>query len=131
MLNVFAKRLKMLRLSRRLTMKQAGDAIGSSPQTISNLENIQKSPSLNMVLALADFFDVSVDYLVGRTNDPARPRCNKTAEASASALSEQENFFDAFIGLRKENIDKAMSYVAFLRETQRREDEKNVGRCGE
>ena len=30
-----------------------------------------------MILALADFFDVSVDYLVGRTNDPAFPPSRK------------------------------------------------------
>ena len=94
MLNVFAKRLKTLRLSRRLTLKKVGDAVGSGPQTIGNLEHDRKSPSLNMVLALADFFDVSVDYLVGRTNDPAFSRGEKTTEVFDPASSDREKFFD-------------------------------------
>ena len=76
-----------------------------------------------MILALADFFDVSVDYLVGRTNDPAFSRGEKTTEAPGSASSDREKFFDEFNGLRKENLDKAISYVALLREIQRREEE--------
>ena len=126
MLNVFAKRLKTLRLSRRLTLQKVGDAVGSTLNTIGNLENDRKSPSLNMVLALADFFDVSVDYLVGRTNDPAFPHCEKTTEVFGSASSDREKFFDEFNELRKENIDKAISYVALLREIQRREEEVSV-----
>ena len=77
---------------------------------------------LNMVLALADFFDVSVDYLVGRTNNPAFSHDEKTTDAFDSASSDREKFFDEFNGLRKENIDKAISYVALLREIQRREE---------
>ena len=69
-----------------------------------------------MILALADFFDVSLDYLVGRTDDPEFPHREKTT-------SDREKFFDEFNGLRKENLDKAISYVALLREIQRREEE--------
>ena len=123
MLNVFAKRLKTLRLSRRLTLQKIGDAVGSTPQTIGNLEHDRKSPSLNMVLALADFFDVSVDYLAGRTNAPAFPHCDKTTEVFDSASSDRGKFFDEFNGLRKENLEKTISYVALPREIQRREEE--------
>ena len=123
MLNVFAERLKTLRLSRRLTLRKIGDAVGSSPQTLGNFENANKSPSLKMVMALADFFGVSVDYLLGRTNNPSLADREKTTEASGPASSDQENFYDALNGLRKKDIDKAMSYVAFLREQQRREEE--------
>ena len=69
---VFAERLKQLRNSKGLTLKQLGDAIGSTKATIGNLENSNKQPSLAMLCALADYFDVSLDYLVGRSDDSKR-----------------------------------------------------------
>ena len=56
-------------------------------------------------------------------NDPAFPHDEKTNEVFGSVSSDREKFFDEFNGLRKENIDKAISYVALLREVQRREEE--------
>ena len=57
---IFAAHLRDLRRSRHLTLQSVGDAVGSGPQTISNFEHSRKSPSLNMVAALAEFFGVSV-----------------------------------------------------------------------
>lgn len=51
-------------------MEQLGKELGSSVGTISNLENQNRTPSLKMVVAIAEYFDVSVDYLIGRTDNP-------------------------------------------------------------
>lgn len=69
---IFSERLKELRTSNNLTLKQLGDAIGSTKATIGNLENCNKKPSLDLILQLADFFDISLDYLVGRSEDSTR-----------------------------------------------------------
>ena len=66
----FSERLKDLRTAKNLTMEQLGNEIGSTRATISNFENGQRKPSLDMLIKLADYFDVSIDYLVGRTEDP-------------------------------------------------------------
>ena len=66
--DIFAARLHELRVSQKLTLQNVGDAIGSTRQTIGNLEKMQKSPSLDMIISLADYFDVSIDYLVGRSD---------------------------------------------------------------
>ncbi|GHT02210.1 hypothetical protein AGMMS50276_31940 [Synergistales bacterium] len=135
-LDVFAKRLKELRLSRRMTLQNVGDAVGSNRNTLSNLENAQKSPSLNMVLALADFFGVSVDYLVGRTDnsEPSAPRSSDRQESECedalkNSPTEDKGSMESYrklcsiIGtLRKDGVEKAMSYVAFLRHTERKEE---------
>jgi transcriptional regulator with XRE-family HTH domain len=71
-LDIFSKRLRKLRLDQKNTLQNIGDAIGCNRQAIGNFENARKSPSLDMVIALADYFDVSLDYLVGRSDDPAR-----------------------------------------------------------
>lgn len=66
----FASRVKELRTSKGLTMEQLAKEIGSTRATISNFENGQRKPSLDMVIKLAEYFQVSLDYLVGRTDDP-------------------------------------------------------------
>lgn len=67
--NYFSKRLNTLRKLNNLTLQQLGSELGSTKATISNLENENKSPSVDMLISLADFFNVSLDYLVGRSDD--------------------------------------------------------------
>jgi len=73
----FSTRIKELRISKGLTMEQLAKDIGSTRATISNFENEQKKPSLDMVIKLADYFQTSIDYLVGRTDDPTFHRTKK------------------------------------------------------
>ena len=67
---IFAMRLNHLRKGRNLTLNQLGEAIGATKATIGNLVNGNKRPSLEMAYSLADYFDVSLDYLVGRSDNP-------------------------------------------------------------
>lgn len=73
----FATRLKLLRKSKGLTLEQLGNDINSTRATLSNYETESKRPSLDMVIRLADYFQVSIDYLVGRTDDPTFHRSKK------------------------------------------------------
>ena len=69
-LDLFSTRLRALREQRKLTLQSVGAAIGRTRHTIGNLENGRKSPSADMLIALADFYGVSLDYLTGRTDKP-------------------------------------------------------------
>ena len=60
-------RLKELRISKGLTQKQLANELNVAHNTISVWENNSSEPDLNMMNKLADFFDVSTDYLLGRT----------------------------------------------------------------
>ena len=66
----FSTRLKELRLSRNLSQQSLGMVIGIKTQAISDMEHGRIKTTLDKAIALADFFDVSVDYLVGRTDVP-------------------------------------------------------------
>ena len=68
----FAVRLKELRLSKSLTQKQLASDLGMSERGIQHYECGTREPSMAALIALADFFDVSLDYLVGRSDDPRR-----------------------------------------------------------
>lgn len=70
--NLFSARLNNLRKEKKVSLVCLGDVIGVSNQAISLLEQGKRSPSFEVVCALADYFDVSLDYLVGRSDDPTR-----------------------------------------------------------
>lgn len=66
----FSERLKSLRLSNKLTQKQLSAKVGLSELAIQNYESERRKPAYDVLIALADYFDVSIDYLVGRTDKP-------------------------------------------------------------
>ena len=66
----FTERLKICRSSMHVTQKQVAAAIETSEQNYQRYERGTQQPTLPVLCALADFFDVSLDYLVGRTDNP-------------------------------------------------------------
>jgi len=62
----FGKRLKDLRKERGLTLVELANEVNIGKSIISLWEQDKCQPSLDKVIALADFFDVSLDYLAGR-----------------------------------------------------------------
>ena len=68
----FPERLKELRSSKNLTQKQVYEAIGMSAIGYQRYEYGEREPAYQKLIALADYFDVSLDYLVGRSDDPTR-----------------------------------------------------------
>ena len=67
----FADRLRSLRTERGLTQKDVYTALGMSPIVYQRYE-YGRSPAYESLIALADYFDVSLDYLCGRSDVPER-----------------------------------------------------------
>ena len=67
---MFSERLVSLRKSHNLTQKQLASKLGLSEVGIQNYEGNRRKPAYDVLIALADFFDVSLDYLVGRSDNP-------------------------------------------------------------
>ncbi len=63
--NTFGQKLKLLRKKRGLTERQLGECLNFSNQSVSFWENGEREPKLDTLIAIAKFFDVSVDYLLG------------------------------------------------------------------
>ena len=59
-------RLKELRESKGLTQKQVADVIGYSVLSYARYEKVEREPDIATLKKLADYFDVSVDYIIGR-----------------------------------------------------------------
>ena len=62
----FADNLRLWRTSQGMSQKELADKINVSFQTISHWETGYAIPSIEEIVALADFFDTSLDELIGR-----------------------------------------------------------------
>lgn len=69
-MTVLGNRIRRLRKEANLTQVQLGKLLDCSSSTISLYEGGQRSPDTHMLIRLADVFDVSVDYLLGRVTTP-------------------------------------------------------------
>lgn len=64
----YIQRLRQLRQQRGISMLVLSELCGLSKNMISMYESGERTPSLTTTIAIADFFDVSLDYLVGRSD---------------------------------------------------------------
>ena len=65
-------RLKELILAKSMTLKAMADMLGMVQRNYQRYETGEVDPPLSKAIALADYFNVSLDYLVGRSDDPVR-----------------------------------------------------------
>lgn len=68
----FSERLVQLRKEKNITQRQLASALNLSEVGIQNYEGGRRKPAYDILLALADYFDVSLDYLCGRSDVPER-----------------------------------------------------------
>lgn len=64
----FSERLKELRTSRKLSQQELADKLGTSKSSVNMYERGEREPGLEMLETIADFFNVDMDYLHGKSN---------------------------------------------------------------
>lgn len=65
----FGEKIKELRIQKKLTQKKLAINLGTTERTVQTYEANAKKPSFEALIAIADFFQVSMDYLCGRTDN--------------------------------------------------------------
>ena len=71
-MSAFTSRLEILKSKKHIMQKDVSVALNISLRTYQRYEYGEREPSMSTLIALADFFDVSLDYLVGRSDNPDR-----------------------------------------------------------
>ena len=69
MISLFGKRLKELREEKQLGQGALGVLVNVSQAAVAKWEAGDREPTFDMLMRLCDIFDVSADYLLGRTSD--------------------------------------------------------------
>lgn len=67
---MLGERIRYMREAKKLTQKDLAERLGTTARTIGFYETGDRNPPIDTLNKLADFFDVSVDYLLGRTDIP-------------------------------------------------------------
>ena len=63
---IVGKRIKELRSKANISQQELGDIVGVSKVSISGYESGKRAPSLEILIEIANYFQTSLDYLVGR-----------------------------------------------------------------
>lgn len=63
-------RLKELRTQKGISQLKLALALNTNQNTISRYETGEREPGINELIKIADYFNVSVDYLLERTDNP-------------------------------------------------------------
>ena len=108
----FGKVLKRLRTQNNLTQKQLADVLGISESTVGMYERGHREPAFEMLEAIADYFNVDMDYLTGRTEverkytfSPPAPLPDNIIPMPKSLVHNinPQNCADFFVPLQREN----------------------------
>lgn len=127
-------RLKQLRKEKKLTQSELGNIINVSKVSISGYESGDRSPDTDNLRRLADFFDVSTDYLMGRTKkDKYETQENYDSLAEITRLIKEygidhSGFFDIekWKAMGPEEIRQLESHFQFMYEqAKKRNSDKN------
>ncbi len=97
----FSRNLKALRTKKGVTQQQLANTLRVDKTTISKWENGLNYPNQDLQIIIADYFGVSVDYLLGRDTPKPKSIENKTYECFMKSLGISEADFE---GLTNEEL---------------------------
>ena len=69
-MNIIGTRLRELRQSAKLSQVKIAEVVGSRQSAIARFESGEAHVPAEVMIRYADYFDVSLDYIFGRTNNP-------------------------------------------------------------
>lgn len=69
-IKIFSKRLKEERMKKGLMQKEMAIILGMPSNTYNGYETSKRMPNMEIVKSISEYFDVSVDYLLGSTDNP-------------------------------------------------------------
>lgn len=114
----FGKILKNLRQENDLTQEELAKKINTARSNIANYENDKNMPSIDILEKISKFFDVSIDYLLGKTDKRNNDNDKKELEINW-ALS------GGYSALNDTNREIAKSVIESLLAKQEQENKKD------
>ncbi len=106
--HILPQRLKELRKKNNLSQYKLAEELGVSRGLLSNYEQGSREPDFNTLMLIADYYCVSIDYLMGITN--VKQRFLSTEEQN-----KYYSIFEDITGLEKESLDELQKYIDLLK----------------
>lgn len=120
---MFPIRLETLRKARKLSQQYMGDYLGVTRQAYAKYENGDSEPDIATINKLASFFDVSTDFLLGKTDKPDgqfdQKQLNKQSEIN-TAFHDYDNLTEE----EKEYLETQLEIFRRIKEGSNRNKDK-------
>lgn len=100
MARTFPETLSALRRAKKISQRQAASELGISQALLSHYENGTREPGLSFVCRVCDYYGVSTDYILCRTDDP------NTALTAAKLAKELFNGMRGLLDSAEAEFDK-------------------------
>ena len=113
------QKLKELRIERGIQQKDLAAVLGIGANTLSQYENGKREPDNNTLMQLADYFGVSTDYLLGRTDTPKKNATPKVSDADIKVA-----LFGGDGEVTDEMWDEVRNFAEYVRSKHSAKDEK-------
>lgn len=108
------ERLKQERLKLAYNQPELAHRMNVSKQTVSNWENGNRTPDIETLSSLADLFDCSVDYLLGRTDERKAILCEYDIAGKNVIMAVSKDVYPN--GLTKEEVIEKLKIVKKMEE---------------
>lgn len=120
-MKTLGEKIRALREERDMTGRELAKVLSVSPSTLSQYESNTRIPSDDVKIKICDYFNVSVDYLLGRADKPSSPEVNDDDDIRIEDLNFA--FFDGMPNdLSEEEQKQIIAFARFMRE------ERNKGK---
>lgn len=109
--SLLSKRIKKLRKQNGWYQKDIANKLNVKSNTLSGYENGTRSPDPDMLMKIADLYGVSVDYLLGRNDNPSEPGYHK--KKTISEFLDIDLMFKDMEKLSAEDMKEVYEYIKF------------------
>ena len=104
-------RIKELREEKKLSQTALAQSVGTSQRNIGRWENGENEPTYSQLVKIADYFGVTIDYLVGREDDFGVVKLENLSQIS----NDEKELISVYKLLSKEEKQKVLSIVKGLK----------------
>ena len=134
MRGTLGERLKALRKNKGLSQTELATVLSMANSTLSQYENARRTPGDDVKIRIAEYFDTTVDYLVGRAPSSLRDQYGLTGSVDEMVEQMYKNpklkiLFDRSAELTEEGVDAVLQIVEMM--TKERDDFSSVRRTDE
>ena len=118
------ERIKELRVEKALSQDELAKYMGiKNRSTLAGWEVGRVAPDHEMIIKMADFFDVTTDYLLGVTDDRRHSENVQTRMKDGTVLN---GYIELFDGLEKEDFEKVVEIIKGLKTKSQIEKELHI-----
>jgi transcriptional regulator with XRE-family HTH domain len=108
------ERLRELRKEKRKTLRDINDGLGISYSNLAQIERGEHGCNAETLNILAQYFNVSMDYILGKTDNP-KATIIQVADSDGSITSIEYELLDKVKGFTTDDMQKVFEYVDFIK----------------